>query len=157
MDNSWILAEWRWRQGFERELLLCSVFSLSHTHAYTHTHTHIHSYPCPWRRCGGPCTLPQNGKDFTDTVWRAWHVPCVVGRHRRLVSNPPQKTLRAGDRLAGWLLMYLPRIHDCFEWPTSQSHLGWNASVWPLARKWMMKEKSFRVGISGSCREFLQA
>ena len=112
------------------------LFSLFHTHTHmhmhAHTHTHTHTSPCPWRRCGGPCILPQNGKDFSDTVWRAQHVSCAVGRPRRLVSNSPPKSLKGG-RQAGWLLMYLPRICDCFERPASQSHLGWNASVWPLA------------------------
>lgn len=112
--------------------------------SFTHTCTHTHSYPCPWRRCGGPCTLPQNGKDFTDTVWRAGHVPCAVGRHRRLVSNPSQKTLRAGDRLAdcwcicqGYMIV-LSGLHlrviwgempVCDLWPGSE---WWKrrASVW---------------------------
>lgn len=55
--------------GFFERATVVPCFSLSLS--FTHTRTHTHSYPCPWRKCGGPRTLPQNRKDFSDTVWRA--------------------------------------------------------------------------------------
>lgn len=53
MDNSWILAELRWRQGFERELMLCCFLSFTHTRTHTHIRIHTHTHTPPHAHGGG--------------------------------------------------------------------------------------------------------